>query len=44
MAMVQNVQKIHCGIFADVFGPFGVDEVPGAAEVTVGNVNRGVKV
>jgi hypothetical protein len=42
--MVENMEKVHGGVFVDVFRLFGVDEVPCATEVGVGYVDGGIKV
>jgi hypothetical protein len=42
--MIQDMQKVHRGIFVDVFGLFGVDQVPCATDICIGDIDGGVKI
>jgi hypothetical protein len=44
MAMVQDMQKVHCCISIDIVGLFRVDKVPGATDVYVGDIDGGIEI
>ena len=43
VAVVEDVEESEGGVFSDAFAGVGVDEVPGAANVGVGDVEAGVE-
>jgi hypothetical protein len=44
MSMVEDMKKVHCSIFIDVFRLFGIDEVPCSSDISIGYVDGGIEV
>jgi hypothetical protein len=44
MSMIEDMKKVHGGIFIDVFGLFGINKVPSSSDIGIGNIDGGIKV